>query len=261
MNVTVRHNLLARLNESLSSDDRFVAAWLTGSLGRNAADVWSDLDLTLVVADSTAQTLCQRPFQTAAHTTPERLALFSQFGHPALIHENNYNAPAGGTFTCVIYAESLVTIDWILQPYSSATRPGESRLLFSKQNVPLATDLPLEPLADRLARASEQTAFFWMMATITVKYIARSDSVFVNQLLEMLRDGVYEVDRLLNGEPRRFSRGARGPLAVTHDEQIQALRQLGAQMLSLGLQVENAGGETPTAPTDLIEKFLSFASV
>ena len=72
---SARESLLAQVIESLSADDRFFAAWLTGSYGRGEADEVSDLDLTLVVADSVAETLCARPWQSAARTTDERLAL------------------------------------------------------------------------------------------------------------------------------------------------------------------------------------------
>src|SRR5512143_811598 len=94
-----RDELLARIIHALSNDERFVAAWLTGSFGRNDADALSDLDLTLVVSDAYSGNLCKRNEQVSSQTTAERLDLFSQFGTPAIIHENNHNAPEGGTFT------------------------------------------------------------------------------------------------------------------------------------------------------------------
>src|SRR6185503_9860053 len=136
-----RDSFITKLTETLSKDERFVAAWLTGSFGRKEEDSVSDIDLRLVVSDVDGQSLCMRLEQVSAQTSPERYALFSQFGSPALIHENNNNAPAGGTFTFILYAASAIMVDWTLIPHRNATRPAESRLLFEKNPIPL-TALP-----------------------------------------------------------------------------------------------------------------------
>src|SRR5690349_10340969 len=101
-----RLTLLSDIIAGLSSDERFIAAWLTGSFGRDAADALSDLDLNVVVARQFVDVLCARPHEVGAGTTKERLALISRFGKPAVIHENHHNAPRGGTFTYVLYTES-----------------------------------------------------------------------------------------------------------------------------------------------------------
>src|SRR5258706_15590981 len=101
-----RDKLLSRIVQVLSNDERFVAAWLTGIFSRNDADAVSDIDLTLVVSDSYSEILCKRAEQISQQITSERLNVFSQFGTPALIHENNNNAPEGGTFTFTLYAKS-----------------------------------------------------------------------------------------------------------------------------------------------------------
>ncbi|HKZ70578.1 MAG TPA: nucleotidyltransferase domain-containing protein [Anaerolineales bacterium] len=254
---SARETLLGQIVETLSADDRFRAAWLTGSYGRNEADEVSDLDLAVVVADSHAETLCARPWQSAARTTEERLALFAQFGEPAIIHETNFNAPEGGTFTCVIY-ESAVVVDWSLRPRLTATRPFESRLLFDKIGIPLDPTPAPEPLEQRVARASEKTAFFWMMAAITVKYIIRRDDVRVNELLELLRYCLAEVERLLVGQAYRYPRGARGNLAPTVEAQLEAVRQLCDRMSGLMAEVERGGDIVPTAPGRILNRLLNF---
>lgn len=86
-----RDALLSKIVATLSNDERFVAAWLTGSYSRNEADDVSDLDLTLVISDSHSETLCEKVEQVSAQTSPGRFNLFSHFGTPAIIHENNYN--------------------------------------------------------------------------------------------------------------------------------------------------------------------------
>ena len=78
----------------LLADRRFAAAWLEGSFGRNEADRVSDLDLHVAVAGAGSQTLCFHPQpRNAGAAAPQRLALISSFGRPAVIHENHYNAP------------------------------------------------------------------------------------------------------------------------------------------------------------------------
>ena len=139
-----REALLTKIVAALSNDERFVAAWLTGSYGREDADEVSDLDLRLVVAEPYSEPLCRRQEQVSHRTTPERFVLFSRFGTPALIHENNHNAPEGGTFTFVLYEESAAMVDWILIPLSKAKRIHPSRLLFEKVSIPTSFPEPEE---------------------------------------------------------------------------------------------------------------------
>jgi predicted nucleotidyltransferase len=56
-----RDGLLTKLVETLPADERFVAAWLTGSFANGTADALSDLDLTVVVTENAAPGLCARP--------------------------------------------------------------------------------------------------------------------------------------------------------------------------------------------------------
>ena len=81
-----REQLLEQMVIELSGDERFVAAWLTGSHARNEADEVSDLDLTLVIAELYSEILCARPEQVSQRTSEERFAIFIHFGEPALIH-------------------------------------------------------------------------------------------------------------------------------------------------------------------------------
>lgn len=52
-----RDVLFSRLLTFLQADERFVAAWLTGSFGRGVEDNLSDFDLRIVVADAYVKTL------------------------------------------------------------------------------------------------------------------------------------------------------------------------------------------------------------
>lgn len=254
-----RDSLLIQIAETLSKDERFVAAWLAGSLSRNDADSLSDIDLRLIVADKYSASLCTRLEQVSAYTSPERYALFSQFGKPALIHENNNNAPEGGTFTFVLFAESAVMIDWILVPQSKAVRPLQSRLLFEKLAIPMEAVPKPEDLEQSKKSVAEMWAFFWMMTAITIKYATRDDRVFVTEWTEHLHTLLYEIERRLNGEPWKYPRGSRSKFQTTREKQLESLRELCHKMQGLESRVTEFTGSKPATPSEEIEMFLTFA--
>jgi predicted nucleotidyltransferase len=254
-----RDSLLTEITETLSKDERFVAGWLTGSYSRNDADSLSDIDLSLVVSDKYSASLCTRLEQVSARTSTERYALFSQFGNHALIHENNNNAPEGGTFTFVLYAESAVMIDWVLIPQINATRPFQSRLLFEKVAVPIAPAPGPEDLEQSKKSVSEMWAFFWMMTAITIKYIHRDDGVFATEWIEHLHGLIHEIDRRLNGQPWSYRRGSLSHLQPTREKQIQLIRELCMTMQALKPEVAEFIEAEPDTPLMEIESLLSMA--
>ncbi len=82
-----------------------------------------------MVADAHSERWCAHLEQVSAQTTEERLALFSRFGQPTVLHENNHNAPDEGMFTYVLYADSAVAVDWTLLPQKQARCPAQARIL------------------------------------------------------------------------------------------------------------------------------------
>jgi hypothetical protein len=255
-----RDSLLAMITETLSKDERFVAGWLTGSFSRNEADSLSDIDLRLVVSDVHSPVLCTRLEQVSARTSPERYALFSQFGNPALIHENNNNAPEGGTFTFVLYAESVVMIDWVLVPHPKAARPIQSRLLFEKVAIPIAPMPEPEDLEQSKKSVAEMWAFFWMMTAVTIKYVNRNDGVFAAEWIEHLHELLYEIERRLRREPWTYLRGSRSQLQPTREKQLESIRQLCHRMQGLKSMVIAFTGSQPPTPTSEIQTLLLLAN-
>jgi hypothetical protein len=199
-----RAALVAQLREKLAADERFAAAWLYGSLGRGDGDQLSDIDLALVVVDRFAGELCQRPWEIGAGAPPARLDLFRRFGEPILIHENHVNAKPGGSFSYVRYRENGLMIDWSLRPLAGAARPADTLLLFDKAGIPLLLP-PAQSAPDGVdeVRLAERSAFFWMMAGVTAKYLSRGDASFglawVGRLLEIVEE--VETLRGLDSEP------------------------------------------------------------
>lgn len=254
-----REQLLFDIISKLSGDKRFIAGWLTGSYSRSDNDNLSDLDLTLVVAEAYSEVLCATHEKTSHTTTEERFALFSQFGSPALIHENNNNAPEGGTFTFVLYSESATMVDWILIPQSKATRPHQSRLLFEKTVIPVSHPTPPDDLIQSKKSVAENWAFFWMMMAITIKYLIREDGVFVTQWAENLHSLVWEIERKMNGEPWKYRRGSISQLQPTHEKQMESLQQLCRKMQELQPKVTEFINSEASMPLTEIETLLSLA--
>jgi hypothetical protein len=244
-----RSELIERLADVLAKDARFPAAWLYGSLGRGDSDAMSDIDLALVVSEAAAPEICRRPWMSAAHTTPERLALFRLFGEPALIHENHHNASPGGTFTCTIYTGSGLTVDWMLRPLPVTLRPANTRLLFDKIGIPLEPPVVFAPPAKSAEELAELCAFFWMMASITAKYIYRQDQTFVIAWLGRLVEMVEEVEERAGREKP----AAQWLSGLSVEDLANALRGLSARMEACGPPAAN-----PAARAEL-ERLLRLA--
>jgi predicted nucleotidyltransferase len=255
-----RDTLLESIVETLEKDDRFAAAWLTGSFGRGDEDPLSDIDLTLVIANELDGELCQRLEQVSAQTSPKRLLLFSQFGTPALIHENNNNAPEGGTFTFTMYAESAIMVDWVLVPQGKANRPTDSKLLFDKIGISVLPAPEPEDLEQSKKSVTEIWAFFWMMTAITIKYSNRNDGVFVTQSIENLHHLFNEIERRLDREPWKYTRGSLSSFQPSREKQIELIRTLSKKMLKLKHRVKEFTGIEPATPVTEIETLLVLAS-
>jgi hypothetical protein len=254
-----RDRLLSTIVETCSKDERFVAAWLTGSLSRNNEDAVSDLDLSLVVSDTHSESLCRKVEQVSSQTTSERFNLFSQFGTPVIIHENNNNAPEGGTFTFTLYEKSCLMVDWVLIPQSKALRPLQAHLLFEKSSIPFASTPQPESYEQRVIQASERVAFFWMMMAITAKYLIRKDQVFVTEWVEELSKMVHEVERLILGKTWEYIRGSRSTLEPTLMGQKRSIIKLGEKMEDLLPELVNMGGQISPSPMTEIKTLLSLA--
>lgn len=257
-----REALLTQITQELSGDKRFLAAWLTGSYGRNEADEVSDLDIKVVVDKPYSEILCARQEQISHKTTEERLELFSRFGEPAIIHENNHNAPENGTFTFVLYSGSALMIDWVMMPQMNAERPFQSVLLFDRGNIPVSSPPAPEDLKESKKTAAEIWAFFWMMTAVTTKYIIRNDLVFVQNWLEQLHGLIREIERRIEGLPwqQLYTRGSLSQFQPTREKQIKSLRHLCKRMQELKPKVAKFTESEPLMPLAEVEFLLSLAN-
>ncbi len=254
-----REKLLHQITGALTNDERFVAAWLIGSLGRGAGDDLSDLDLVVVVDAKYAETLCRRPWLVAGRTTDERYALFAQFGEPTIIHENHYNAPNAGTFTSVTYSGDALTVDWTLLPQEGVILPISARVLVNKVNLPVKENCP-RTQEEQAADASEKIAFFWMMMVVTAKYMLRNDPVYFHILLHTLHRSLSEVSHLIEGNEWVYRSGSEAKLVVSQRGQQAVLQQLSVQMQTLMPKVVALGGYVPNDPMSAVETLLKLST-
>jgi hypothetical protein len=229
VHATERQSLLTATVALLEADQRILAVWLHGSAGGPRHDVWSDLDLWIVVADG--------HFDAVA---TERQAFAEQVGEPLLVVEAPQNAPSGGAYLLMMYPGKYgpQILDCTWQRASSASRPAGTVLLMERlDGYKVRAGDPARPVSpgDRIDAAAQQAAFFWMMCTVCCKYIARRDSWRVLEVLRfqwsILQRIRFYVDERPDPPSYRDQPDFAPPVAFA--EQLAALRGLIQQLEGL----------------------------
>jgi hypothetical protein len=75
----------------------------------------------------------------------------------------------------------------------------------------------------------------------------------------MLYGIVWDVRRLVAGEPDRWLKGSLVELATTRETQIASVHQICQEMLDVMRDVEEMGGSVPVSPMSTIEVLIHFA--
>lgn len=249
-----RDDLLKSIVDYLKHDDRFVAAWLTGSFGRGEAQADSDLDLMVATTD---EALLTRPSLPPHQVPPARLALIRQFGEPGLIFEAHHNAPAGSTMTTVYYGTTAVCVDWVLRPLTGTTRPLLSLLLFEKSAIPIQPAVEAESEAERIRLAEHDIAYFWLMTAVIPKYIIRGETLLFHIWLKTLHDVQHNLERLIAGQPKQYRPDIGVPLKLSQAEQITAVLDLCTGVEELMTAVAKMGGSVPEDPMSIVRRRLA----
>ncbi len=252
---TQREQTLEAVTHLLQNDERCVAAWLFGSVGRGTDDELSDLDIWIVVRDADCPAI-----------VAERRAFVSQIAPPIHIQEAPQNAPKNGGFLLTLYAgeAGLQHIDWYWQPQSSAQIPEQVRLLFDRANLPYSGLPPLiysSPAPQNSVEEAEKSiTFFWSMAPIAAKYIARRNLWQVLSMLMMLRGTLGSIGTHLQIESLT---ALDSPPADTPEGLLALLRQMAESVQNTHPVLEAQGGTPPQeivphvlAYFDLVEAFL-----
>ncbi len=257
-----RDKLLDKIVVSIKQDERFVAAWLTGSFSndREDSDMVSDLDLTVVVSDSHASSLCAQPETITVDIPEARQDFFSQFGKLGFVYENNRNAPSGGTATNVMYLPSGTRVDWILLPQEVARQPKDNKLLFAKVDIPTIPAPEPRSREQRAKEASDEVGFFWLMAAAVAKYMIRNDAVFVVDWLEYLTELVLDIKKNIDDKPDQYQRGSLTKLNIEPEEHLKHLKHLCEQVEEMMPQVVDLGGQVWSEAQSGVEKWLQMAN-
>jgi predicted nucleotidyltransferase len=235
-----RVTFLQKVHSQLQQDSRISAAWLIGSLGRGGGDELSDLDLWLMVRqDSIAQLV------------NERRSFAAQFGDLVLYLEAPPNGPAGGGFLDVCYDAPTAPhlVDWIWQPDSLASPPGQTKLLFDRASLTRrekAVQFSTQTTPDELlSTPMHYISFFWMMLMVTAKYVARH-SARVDELLNITLPPFRQALGLITsaGSAAHISAPDRS-IPGESGSDLQFLRQLADKMQAMMAEITEMGYPTP----------------
>lgn len=247
-----REALLIEITAFLKNDPRFLVAWLAGSFGRGEQTWLSDLDIHVVVAEADSKVLCDTSHRAEGGTTPERLALFQQFGMPSIIFDAHANNLVGGSFTYVAYYESAQNVDWMLIPQHKAHLEHPSLLLFDKVGIPEEPEAPLLTHGQAMETVTHAASFFWMIAVGAAKYL-EGDLIHFHMLLSWLKDAIRKVEYAFELKVPPFKRNW-PEVNYTLADRIAALRQLCVEMEALMPRIVVFSGYVPVEPRLVVEK-------
>lgn len=248
---TERDALLQRAVELLEQDERVVAAWLQGSMGRGDHDDLSDIDLWAVVADEHMEAV-----------GAERREYAARVGDPLLIVEAPQNAPPGGAYLLVQYPgkHGPVTLDLSWQPRSQARVSVNVRMLFDREGLPPAEPPELRTQEEHARLVRTEANFFWAMCPIAAKYIARRSAWEALSMLRMLTGTLNQAKwyaGLSSTEPG-YRNIPTVPPPVQPTEQLAQLRQMATDMESLMQQASLLHNSVSSGAIEQVYSYFDF---
>ncbi|CAN5647347.1 hypothetical protein BH09CHL1_BH09CHL1_12020 [soil metagenome] len=177
-----RDALIEQVQKQLAGDERVVAAWLHGSIGRGERDAWSDIDLVVLIEET-----------HYSEFWDDRQSLFDAIGNQMFQQHPipGNSMVSGGNFQLIVF-EGPVEIDWTVAPATGASRPADTRLLFERRQIPVV-ESPAPTRSE--SEVQDRLEFFWAMAPIAVKYAARDDMLRTAGMISVLRDTLDKADR------------------------------------------------------------------
>ena len=182
--------VLERITVVLTSDERVAGAWLAGSFGRYEEDGWCDFDLHVAIDDVRYKAFLL-----------DRLKLYAAIDTPILVQPEFTQGPdlEGGCFQ-LVYFPGPIEVDWSFGPASKALKPIGHKLLFERQPFAVIST-PALTAEQRSERLQWWTTFFWAMAPIAVKYVARGETRSAAAQTDLLNRALICLHRLLTEEP------------------------------------------------------------
>ncbi len=181
-----RIQIRERIQRVLSIDQRVIAAWYTGSVGRGQEDAWSDLDLVLAIRDDDFASFWE-----------DRIVLFGLIDQVVFVQRElaGNSILQGGSFQLAIY-DGPVEVDWTAGPVSLAVRASDTLLIFDRIGIPVVQ--PTEKTNDEMmAQAAWMIEFFWAIAPIAAKCSARRDTAAAIRQIGLLEQSIRQLDDAL----------------------------------------------------------------
>ena len=246
-----REARLALIRQMLERDERVAAAWLFGSLGRGNGDAWSDIDIFIALADTSAEEVM---VHRQAHICGQET--------PLLILDAPQNRPPCGAYNMALYEGQYGPhqVDWYWQPQAHAAIPAETRLLFDRVGLPRLETPPhfdYQPTPERTqAEAMTQTVnFFWVMLLIAAKYAVRKPQEAGTGLLSYPLSSLREVRAFTaTTTPLPFAEDAACP---NFEAKLRLMRSLADEMERQMPFVEAQGIAIPTAIVTPAHRYLA----
>ena len=256
-----RSDILGRIVADLKNDQRVGAAWLHGSLSRGDHDGLSDIDLTVVVADESANDFINNRWEYSARA-----------GRPVLVMDNFANAPADGAYLLVFYAGEVGPqhVDWFWQPESTARIPDDEKILFNRLRLPVVPGAEwrreqhrppgprLGPSPTRVEVLTHEITFFWAMSLIVAKSIARGNGDTVARMILRIGRTLTDLARLVDN-----NRALHASDAALHSdmeakaptEQFRVLYELAREATSLHDDIVDQSASIPLEAIPHIYRF------
>jgi predicted nucleotidyltransferase len=259
---TEHEALLQQTLRVLQADQHIIAAWFFGSVGRRTSDVFSDLDVWVIVKDESIETI-----------SAERQSYAAQLDRPVLLLESPGNSPAGGAYLMAWYPGQVGVhqVDWYWQRQSDASLPRQAVLLFDRAGIPQDTRYEqLDPTGtpppltqqDQVEQATQLSTFFWAMSNIAVKSVLRHQAWAAVSHLEGLRGLLDRMKRLVGlstvQEGQEEWRTTLLP-PVHRAEQMAMLRGIAQEMEQLTNAIEMIGGQVPSRAIPFVFDFFDLA--
>ncbi|MDR3689847.1 MAG: hypothetical protein P4L46_10745 [Fimbriimonas sp.] len=121
-----RKALLASIVRKFHDDQRLLAFWLEGSLGRGRFDAWSDLDMWTVARDEDFESV-----------VADRYRIIETIGDLVLTVESPQNGPSGGFYLMAGFdcPTGIQLVDWYCQPASKACQPRSESVVFVRPEL------------------------------------------------------------------------------------------------------------------------------
>lgn len=234
-----------------------VAAWLGGSLGRGTADVWSDPDVWVIVADD-----------EAANVNAARRELVAAVARPVLVEEAPENASPGGAYLLVLYggATGAHQVDWYWQTRATTRMPSGVRVLFDRVGLPSAPATAPMGAAERAAALTDGVAVFWIAVLLAGKAVVRRRPWAATRTIGWAATALAEVEWILShdvradhddlkdaGQEARWAFPGAAP-----GIQPAGLRQIAGAMSTLALDVAALGGDVAIDGARQVSAFFDF---